>query len=262
MRNSMESIGTMFDLNGKKAIVTGGSRGLGYSVAKGLYNAGAEIVLVASNRKKLEEAAVSMGQKDSRIHCVTGDLSNLDKLEDIYMQALDALNGHIDILVNGAGLQYRCKAEEFPRDKWKTILDVNLGAVFFLSQLAGRTMLKQGGGKIINIASMTSFFGSEMVPAYTASKGGVMQITKALSNEWTGKGINVNAIAPGYMETDLTADMKEKNPGQYEEITRRIPAHRWGKPEDLQGTAIFLASDASNYISGAVIPVDGGYLGK
>ena len=123
-------------------------------------------------------------------------------------------------------------------------------------------MLEQDHGKIISIASMTSFFGSEMVPAYSASKGGIMQLTKALANEWMQHGINVNAIAPGYMETVLTSDMKLKNPAQYEEITRRIPAHRWGKGEDLAGAVIFLSSEASDYISGAIIPVDGGYLGK
>ncbi len=162
----------------------------------------------------------------------------------------------------GAGLQYRCKAMDFPLDRWQTIIDINMNAVFALAQLAGRTMIEQKSGKIINIASMTSFFGSEMVPAYSASKGGVMQITKALSNEWMKDGVNVNAIAPGYMETKLTLDMKEKNPAQYEEITGRIPAHRWGRAEDLQGTVIFLSSSASDYISGAIIPVDGGYLGK
>ena len=191
-----------------------------------------------------------------------GDLSRLEELESVYSEALDKLGGHVDILVNGAGLQYRCKAEDFPLDKWKLIMDINLNAVFVMAQLAGRTMLAQGSGRIINIASMTSFFGSEMVPAYTASKGGVMQITKALSNEWAGRGVTVNAIAPGYMETKLTADMKEKNPAQYEEITGRIPAHRWGRPEDLQGCVVFLASEASSYISGAIVPVDGGYLGK
>ena len=258
----MKHINTMFELNGKKAIVTGGARGLCYSIAEGLHDAGAEIVLIDINRDNLVNASEALGKEGPKVHYVVGDLSKLDELHNVYQEALEKLGGRVDILLNGAGLQYRCKAEDFPLDKWKLILDINLSAVFVLAQLAGRTMLKQGSGRIINIASMTSFFGSEMVPAYTASKGGVMQITKALSNEWAGRGVNVNAIAPGYMETALTADMKEKNPAQYEEITNRIPARRWGKPEDLQGIAVFLASDASNYISGAIIPVDGGYLGK
>ena len=258
----MKHINTMFELNGKKAIVTGGARGLCYSIAEGLHDAGAEIVLIDINRENLVNAAEALGKEGPKVHYVVGDLSKLDELHSVYQEALEKLGGRVDILLNGAGLQYRCKAEDFPLDKWKLILDINLSAVFVLAQLAGRTMLKQGNGRIINIASMTCFFGSEMIPAYTASKGGVMQITKALSNEWAGRGVNVNAIAPGYMETALTADMKEKNPAQYEEITNRIPARRWGKPEDLQGIAVFLASDASNYISGAIIPVDGGNWGK
>lgn len=131
-----------------------------------------------------------------------------------------------------------------------------------MAQLAGKEMIRQGYGKIINIASMTSFFGSQLIPAYAASKGGIMQLTKALSNEWASYGVTVNAIAPGYMETELTSDLKEKNPAQYEEVCGRIPAKRWGRPEDLAGIIIFLSSAASNYISGAIIPVDGGYLGK
>ena len=141
-------------------------------------------------------------------------------------------------------------------------MDINLNAIFVLSQLAGRDMISRGFGRIINMASMTSFFGSEMIPAYSASKGAIAQLTKALSNEWASKGVNVTAIAPGYMATKLTANMKEVNPAQYAEITNRIPMKRWGRGEDLGGLAVFLASDAANYITGAVIPVDGGYLAK
>ncbi|MCI9599367.1 MAG: SDR family oxidoreductase [Lachnospiraceae bacterium] len=147
-------------------------------------------------------------------------------------------------------------------EQWERILSVNLSAVFRFSQLAAKDMIAQGKGKIINIASMMSFFGSEMISAYTASKGGIAQLTKALSNEWASKGITVNAIAPGYVITKLTADMKEKSPENYREITNRIPMKRWGTPEDLEGIAVFLASGYADYISGAVIPVDGGYLGK
>ena len=258
----MEYIEKMFDIKGKKAIVTGGARGLCFSMAKTLHDAGAEVALIDINEENLQQAAEQLESYGEKIHYVVGDLSKLESLDQVYGQALELLGGHLDILVNGAGLQYRCKAEDFPLDRWKLIIDVNLSAVFVLSQLAGRTMIQQKQGKIINIASMTSFFGSEMVPAYTASKGGVMQITKALSNEWMQYGVNVNAIAPGYMATKLTEDMKVKNPKQYEEITGRIPAHRWGTQEDLNGTVLFLSSSASDYISGAIIPVDGGYLGK
>ena len=258
----MNHVEKLFCVSGKKAIVTGGARGLGYAMAEGLHNAGAEVVLIATNEERLKQAAEKLGGNGAKVSYVVGDLSKLEKIEEIFQSALEKLDGRIDILVNNAGIQYRCKAENFPIEKWKSIIDINLNAVFVLSQLAGKVMIRQGNGKIINIASMTSFFGSEMIPAYSASKGGIMQLTKALSNEWMQYGVNVNAIAPGYMETVLTSDMKEKNPAQYEEITRRIPAHRWGKADDLQGTVLFLSSDASNYISGAIIPVDGGYLGK
>lgn len=258
----MDYIKNIFDIKGKKAIVTGGARGLCFSMAKALHNAGVEVVLIDINEENLKTAVAELESYGEKVHYVVGDLSKLELLEEVYEQALEQLDGRLDILVNGAGLQYRCKAVDFPLDKWKMIIDINLSAVFALAQLAGRTMIRQKQGKIINIASMTSFFGSEMIPAYAASKGGVMQITKALSNEWAQSGVNVNAIAPGYMETKLTEDMKEKNPAQYEEITGRIPAHRWGRPEDLNGAVLFLSSSASDYISGAIIPVDGGYLGK
>ena len=252
----------MFGMKGKKAIVTGGSRGLGYAMAEGLHEAGAEIVLIASNEEKLKRAAEKLGKEGAKVYYAAADLGQTHMLDRTYEKALGCLGGHLDILINGAGVQYRCKAEDFPADRWQSVINVNLNAVFTLCQLAGRTMLAQGSGKIINIASMTSFFGSEMVPAYSASKGGVMQLTKALSNEWASRGVNVNAIAPGYMITELTGDMKAKNPGQYEEITNRIPAHRWGQPEDLMGAVLFLSSRASDYVSGTILPVDGGYLGK
>lgn len=258
----MNAIYNLFNIQGKKAIVTGGSRGLGYAIAEALHIAGADLVLIATNEEHLQEACARLGQDGANVSYVVGELSNLDNIENIYKNALEKLDGHLDILVNNAGIQYRCKAENFPLDKWKSIIDVNLSSVFVLSQLAGKTMISQGSGKIINIASMTSYFGSEMIPAYAASKGGIMQLTKALSNEWAHLGVNVNAIAPGYMETVLTSDMKIKNPAQYEEVTRRIPAHRWGKPDDLQGAVLFLSSNASNYVTGSILPVDGGYLGK
>lgn len=250
-----------FSLEGRKAIVTGGAAGLCRAMAEGLHEAGAEVVLVDVS-PSVYDSAEAMGAQGAPVHAVTGDLSDQDAIPAIYAQALEKLGGRLDILLNGAGIQFRCKAEDFPVQQWNKILDINLTAVFLLAQQAGRTMLEQGYGRIINVASMTSFFGSEMIPAYSASKGAVAQLTKALSNEWAGRGVNVNAIAPGYMVTRLTADMKEKNPRQYEEITGRIPMHRWGQPEDLQGTVVFLASEAAAYVTGAVIPVDGGYLGK
>lgn len=251
----------MFSLKGKKAIVTGGAKGLCYKMAEALHDAGTEVVLLDVSAE-VYESAKKMGESGAPVHAVVGDLGDELSLKESYKEALCKLSGRIDILLNGAGIQFRCKAEDFPNDKWQKIIDINLSAVFFLSQEAGRTMLEQGYGKIINIASMTSFMASVMIPAYAASKAGVAQITKALSNEWASRGIRINAIAPGYMNTQLTQDMKKVNPRQYEEITNRIPMERWGEPEDLQGITVFLASDASNYISGAIIPVDGGYLGK
>ena len=251
----------LFSLEGKKAIVTGGARGLCNGIAQAFHDAGAEVVLL-DVLDEVHEAARKMSENAPAVYAVQGDLSDTEHLENLFDICKENLGGRVDILLNGAGIQFRAPAIEFPEDRWRKIIDINLNAVFFLSQIAGRTMISQNYGKIINIASMCSLFGSVMIPAYTASKGAVMQLTKALSNEWASHGVNVNAIAPGYMATELTANMKKVNPQQYEEITGRIPANRWGNPEDLQGLAVFLASDASSYISGATIPVDGGYLGK
>lgn len=257
----MDQFITKFSLEGKKAVVTGGAKGLCQGIAQALHDAGAEVVLL-DVLDLVTETAEEMGSQGAPVHAVKGDLSDEGSLAAVYGECLEKLDGHIDILLNGAGIQYRCPAVDFPHDRWQKILDINLSAVFYLSQLAGRTMLEQHYGRIINIASMTSFFGSVLVPAYAASKAGVAQITKALSNEWAGNGITVNAIAPGYMATELTRNMKEVNPEQYKEITGRIPAGRWGEPEDLQGLVVFLASDAAAYVSGAVIPVDGGFMAK
>ena len=250
-----------FSVLGRKVLLTGGTRGLGRSIAEGFLQAGAEVVITGTSEKVFDAAEKLAEATGGKAHGVIVDLEDAGQIPGAYQKALDALGGRLDVLVNCAGIQHRCPAAEFPLEMWDRIIRVNLSAVFQLSQLAVKTMLPYGG-KIINIASMTSFFGSEGIPAYTASKGGVMQLTKALSNEWSGQGIQVNAIAPGYMETELTANMKAFNPKQYEEVTSRIPMHRWGRPEDLQGLAIFLASSASDYITGAIIPVDGGYLGK
>lgn len=251
----------MFSLEQKTAIVTGGAKGLCYSMAKALHEAGATVVLV-DVLDLVEESAASLGSEGAPVYAVKGDLSDEESLKRACQEAVELLGGRVDILLNGAGIQYRCKAEDFPKERWQKILDINLSAVFYMSQEIGKVMLQQGKGKIINIASMTSFMASVMIPAYAASKAGVAQVTKALSNEWASRGICVNAIAPGYMNTQLTQDMKKVNPKQYEEISSRIPMGRWGEAEDLQGIVVFLASEASDYISGAVIPVDGGYLGK
>lgn len=250
-----------FSLKGKTAIVTGGAQGLCNAIAQALHDAGAKVCLVDVN-DKVAAAAEAMNTEEAPVCYAKGDLTDAEHLGALVDECVEKLGGTIDILLNGAGIQFRCAAEDFPVDRWMSIINVNLNAVFLMAQQVGRKMLAQGHGKIINIASMCSFFGSTMIPAYTASKGGVAQLTKALSNEWAGRGVTVNAIAPGYMITALTANMKEVNPDGYAEITGRIPMGRWGTPEDLGGIAVFLASEASDYISGAVIPVDGGYLGK
>lgn len=249
----------LFDLTGKKAIVTGAASGLAHGIAEGLMEAGAEVAIIDIS-PNTEAAAKEFCDRGFKAHAVRANLGDRDELNRAFQQALKDLGGKIDILVPAAGVQRRNKSEEFSIEDWDFVLNINLSAVFMLCQLAGREMLKQKSGKIINIASMLSFFGGYTVPAYAASKGGVAQITKALSNEWAREGINVNAIAPGYMATQMNTKIIE-DPTRNAEITNRIPARRWGTPDDLKGVVVFLASHASDYLSGAVIPVDGGYLG-
>ena len=248
-----------FSLAGKKAIVTGGAKktGLCYGMAVALHDAGAESVILDAN-SQVENTVAELGGAKSGYHAVVANLLDLNDLSNGFQQAISALGGRLDILVNGAGLQYRCPSEEFPEDAWDRIMGVNIKGVFFMSQLAGKVMLKQGKGKIINIASTNSFIGLRNMPAYVSSKGGVKQLTMALSSEWSGRGINVNAIAPGYMDTEMSKDLQQMEQGK--QLTKRIPMGRWGHPEDLMGTVVFLASSASDYISGVTLPVDGGHL--
>lgn len=250
-----------FSLKGKKAIITGGTGGLCGAIARAYHALGAEVVLWGRSEQG-RRIAEDMGSADAPVWFVSCDLEHSAQISGALAESLRCLDGRVDILVNGAGLQHRASALEFPEEQWRKIIEVNLSAMFFISQQVGRIMCEQGAGRIINIASMCSFFGGVRIPAYSASKGGVAQLTKALSNEWAAKGIRINAIAPGYMETAITRDLQRNDPEQYSQITARIPEGRWGKPEDLQGLAVFLASDAAEYISGAVIPLDGGYLGK
>lgn len=249
----------MFDLTGKKAIVTGAASGLAHGIAEGLMEAGAEVVIIDISAHT-QAAADEFCKRGYQAHAVQANLGSREELTKAFNQAVEVLGGRLDILVPAAGIQRRNKSEEFTLEDWDAVLNINLSAVFMLCQLAGRVMLKQKSGKIVNIASMLSFFGGYTVPAYAASKGGVAQVTKALSNEWAQHGINVNAIAPGYMDTSMNTGLLNDEV-RNAEITKRIPAHRWGTPDDLKGVAVFLASPASDYLSGAVIPVDGGYLG-
>lgn len=251
----------LFDLTGKKAIVTGGTRGLGKGMATGLLEAGCEVVIVGSSSKALDVAS-EFHLQGYKCHGLQIDLKNRDQRKQGMKKAIELLNEHLDILVNCAGIQRRHPCIEFPLSDWDEVIEVNLTATFDLSQIAANQFISQSSkGKIIEVASMLTFFGGNTVPAYAASKGGVGQITKAFSNEWASKGICVNAIAPGYMDTELNTALIE-NKERNAEILGRIPAHRWGTPEDVKGVCVFLASDASDYVSGAIIPVDGGYLGK
>ena len=250
----------LFDLTGKTAIVTGGNRGLGKGIAEGLCEAGGTVLIVSSGNS-VYETVEELDAKGFNICGMKCDLSDEAQIKTFFEEALKVLGGKLDIMVNNAGIQRRNRCEEFLLSDWDDVLNINLRAVFTLCQLAGREMIRNGGGKIINVASMLSFFGGFTVPAYAAAKGGVAQLTKALSNEWASKGINVNAIAPGYMATDLnTALINDEK--RNAEILGRIPAGRWGNADDIKGISIFLASKASDYLSGAIIPVDGGYLGK
>ncbi len=247
-----------FSLSGKTALVTGTSGGIGQAIAIGLAEAGASVVAVsASNSNETVETIRKLGGQAEQI---SADLSKEGGLEDVFRQALGFF-GSIDILVNNAGTIRRAPAAEHSSQDWHDVLDLNLNAVFFLSQLAGREMIRRGSGKIINIASMLSYQGGINVPGYTASKHAVAGLTKALANEWAGRGVQVNAIAPGYIDTRNTAPLiadEKRN----QAILERIPAGRWGTPEDLKGPAVFLASPASDYMNGHVLCVDGGWLAR
>ena len=247
-----------FALSGKTAIVTGGGRGLGRGMAEGLAEAGATVLIIGSS-SSAEKTAAECRQKGLSMLALQGNLLDQEQVPAIFEKALTVLDGRVDILVNNAGMQRRHFCEVFPLSDWNDVLNLNLNTVFQLCQLAGRNMLPRKSGKIINVASMLSFFGGYTVPAYAASKGGVAQLTKALANEWAGKGLNINAIAPGYMATDMNTKLIEDEVRQ-KEILDRIPAKRWGTPDDMKGIAVFLASAASNYLNGAIIPVDGAYL--
>lgn len=252
----------MFDLKGKCAVVSGGSRGLGHSMAEGLMEAGASVVILGSS-PKVEESVQAFKKRGFSCEGIMADLGRTGTCEAVFNRAVSIL-GDLDILVNAAGIQRRCVCTDFPSEDWEAVLNLNLTVPFLLSQMAARKFLakKNPKGKIINIASMLSFFGGQTVPAYAASKGGIAQLTKAMCNELAGKGINVNAIAPGYMDTEMNAALTDPSSPRYKEITARIPAGRWGRAEDMKGIAVFLASSASDYLNGAVIPVDGGYLVK
>ncbi|MDV2902588.1 MULTISPECIES: 2-dehydro-3-deoxy-D-gluconate 5-dehydrogenase KduD [Phytobacter] len=248
-----------FSLANKVAIVTGCDTGLGQGMALGLAEAGCHIVGVG--RKKPQETAERVTALGRKFLAIQADLSKQDSINDIVSQTVSQM-GRIDILLNNAGTIRRCDALEFSEKDWDDVMNLNVKTVFFLSQAVARQFIAQGdGGKIINIASMLSFQGGIRVPSYTASKSGVLGLTRLLANEWASHNINVNAIAPGYMATNNTQALRE-DAERNQEIVDRIPAGRWGKPDDLKGPAVFLASTASDYINGFTLAVDGGWLAR
>lgn len=249
-----------FRLDGRTALVTGGNRGLGQMCALALAEAGADIALLG--RTHPSETIIRINALGRRALYVPCDLATADPPQLIAAVATAAEQlGRLDILVNNAGIIRRAPATEFSAVDWDEVMTVDLDAVFHFCQAAGRTMLAQGGGRVINIASMLSFQGGVRVPAYTAAKHAVLGLTRALANEWAAHGVNVNAIAPGYMATDNTAPLRE-DPARAAAILDRIPAGRWGAPGDIMGAVVFLASDAARYVHGAVLPVDGGWLAR
>jgi 2-deoxy-D-gluconate 3-dehydrogenase len=249
-----------FQLNGKNALVTGSHKGLGAAIAVALAKAGANVGCHGRDPNP-GSACEEIRAAGCKTFYFSGDLADT-KVPAALIEKTITEFGAIDILVNNAGTIRRAPAAEYPTEFWDELIAVNLTAVFRLSQLAGRRMLQRGaGGKILNIASVLSFQGGILVSAYAAAKGGVAQLTKALANEWASKGINVNAIAPGYMATDNNAALRN-DPDRSRQILERIPAARWGAPQDIAGAAVFLCSSASDYVHGHILAVDGGWLGR
>jgi 2-deoxy-D-gluconate 3-dehydrogenase len=248
----------LFRLDGKVALVTGAGRGLGQAMAVGLAEAGAgvaglDIIPLEETQAQVE----ALGKCFQPVQCDLRE-ATAARLNEVVGQVAGELGG-LDVLVNNAGIIRRAPALEFSEQYWDDVIQINLKALFFLSQAAARVMVRQGEGKIVNIASMLSFQGGILVPSYTAAKSGVAGLTRALANEWASKGINVNGIAPGYMATDNTAPLRA-DPQRSQAILARIPVGRWGEPADLKGVVVFLASAASDYMHGAIVPVDGGWL--
>jgi 2-deoxy-D-gluconate 3-dehydrogenase len=251
---------TSFDLNGKTALVTGASRGIGRAIALGLAKAGADVIVIASTQENAMGTLAeikALGRRSSAIGC---DQSRATDVKEA-CEAIFRLYEKIDILVNNAGTIRRAPSEDYTDEDWQSVIDTNLTGVFQFCREIGKDMFKRGSGKIINIASLLSFQGGLTVPAYAASKGGVAQLTKALANEWASGGVQVNAIAPGYIATDNTAALRS-DPIRNKEIMARIPAKRWGKPEDIVGAALFLSSSSADYVNGHVLTVDGGWMGR
>ena len=249
---------SLFDLSGKAAIVTGANTGIGQAIALALAQAGADIAAVG--RSPAEDTVAKARALGRQAEMISADLSTIEPVQRVIGETIEKL-GRLDILVNNAGIIRRADAVDFTEDDWDAVIDTNLKSVFFLAQAAGRHMIAQGSGKIINIASMLTFQGGIRVPSYTASKSGVGGLTKLLANEWAAKGVQVNAIAPGYIATNNTTAL-QADEARNKAILDRIPAGRWGDPADLGGAAVFLASAAADYVTGHILAVDGGWLAR
>lgn len=245
-------------LDGKVAIVTGGGRGIGRGAALALVEAGADVVLASRTAANLERVAEEIRALGREALVVPTDVSHRQDIDAMVARTVETF-GKVDVLVNNAGMNIRVPSIEYREEDWDQVLNVNLKAAFLCCQAAGRHMMRQGGGKIINIASMTSVIGIRTIPAYCASKGAIVQLTKTLAVEWASHRINVNAVGPGFISTDLTEPL-QRDPERSEWILGRIPMGRWGTPEDLKGAFVFLASEASDYVTGTVLFVDGGCL--
>jgi len=250
----------LFSLTGKTALVTGASRGIGQAIALGMAQAGATVVCASSQSGGTDDTVRKIVDAGGQAISLAADLADEQAVIKLAEDAL-AVTGSIDVLVNNGGTISRYPATDYPLDAFRQVIDVNLISLFQLSQLIGRHMIEKGSGKIINIASMLSYSGGLTVPAYTASKHGVAGVTKALANEWASKNIQINAIAPGYIRTDNTQALQD-NPERNQQIQARIPTGEWGKPEQLVGAAVFLATSASDYVNGHVLAVDGGWLAR
>ena len=249
---------TLFDLKGKTALITGGNGGIGLGIAEGFAESGANLAIAARNTEKTQEVVTKFNGKNTPTIGIEVDVSDLESVENMVADTLKAY-GSIDILVNNAGIGIRNLPQEYDIEDWNKVIDINLTGAFLSSKAVYPSMKKQGAGKIINIGSMTSIFGLDWAVAYASSKGGIVQLTKTLAVSWAKDGIQANTILPGWIHTDLTQGIKDNYKNRYDHILSRIPENRWGEPADLSGTAIFLASDASNYVTGVSIPVDGGY---
>jgi 2-dehydro-3-deoxy-D-gluconate 5-dehydrogenase len=247
----------VFDLSGKVAVVTGGNGGIGFGMARGLASAGATIVIAARNVEKSRTAVEDLTARGASAFAIEVDVTQEACVDALVTQTLEHY-GRLDILINNAGTNIRLPAHELTLAQWHTVIDINLTGAFLCAK-AAHPALKRGGGKIINIGSMMSIFGASFAPAYAASKGGIVQLTRSLASAWARDNIQANAVLPGWIDTDLTRQAREQVPGLHENVLRRTPAARWGVIDDLAGIAVFLASPASDFITGAAIPVDGGY---